>query len=262
MILTPTERGHPMKYFKWSILFIVILLLNGCTNAPPVTNDQQDTIDDLNASLSEKEQTIATQSEEISAQSTKIATLESEIEQLNLSILENENNSTESSTNLLTVSLDVLDALATENMTALSTIIHPILGVRFTPYGYIDVTTDLVFASSAVPTLLADTTLYTWGAYDGSGDPINLTTSDYFDDFVYDEDYLNPHIIGVNNIIGTGNSLINISTVYPSASFVEYHFTGFDPQYGGIDWSSLILAFENVAGDWKLIGIIHNQWTI
>lgn len=251
-----------MKYFKWSILFIVILLLNGCTNAPPVTNDQQDTIDDLNASLSEKEQTIATQSEEISAQSTKIATLESEIEQLNLSILENENNSTESSTNLLTVSLDVLDALATENMTALSTIIHPILGVRFTPYGYIDVTTDLVFASSAVPTLLADTTLYTWGAYDGSGDPINLTTSDYFDDFVYDEDYLNPHIIGVNNIIGTGNSLINISTVYPSASFVEYHFTGFDPQYGGIDWSSLILAFENVAGDWKLIGIIHNQWTI
>lgn len=251
-----------MKYFKWPLLLFIVLLLNGCANEPPAANDQQETIDDLNTLLTEKEQSISLLNEEASEHITKISTLEKEIEQLKLSLSELEISSSQSSTNLLATSLDVLDALANEDMTTLSALVHPTLGVRFTPYGYINLTSDLVFTSSAVPNLLADTTLYNWGAYDGSGDPITLTTADYFDAFVYDEDYLNPHIVGVNNIIGTGNSLINISTIYPSASFVEFHFTGFDPQYGGIDWSSLILAFENVAGDWKLIGIIHNQWTI
>ena len=251
-----------MKYFKWPLLLLVVLLLNGCANETPVSNDQQETIDTLNTLLTEKEKSITQLNEKASEQDSKITTLEKEIEQLNLSLSELESSSAVSSTNLLMASLDVLDALANEDMTDLSSLVHPTLGVRFTPYGYINLTTDLVFTSSAIPTLLADTTLYNWGAYDGSGDPITLTTSGYFDDFVYDEDYLNPHIVGVNYIIGTGNSLINIATVYPTASFVEFHFTGFDPQYGGLDWSSLILAFENVAGDWKLIGIIHNQWTI
>lgn len=251
-----------MKYFKWPLLFVVALLLNGCANNPPATDEQQITIDHLNNTLTEKEQIIENLNKELTEQSSKITALEDDITALNLSLETIDNASTESSTTLLGASLDVLDALSNEDMTVLSTLVHPTLGVRFTPYGYIDLSNDLVFTSSAIPTLLADTTLYTWGAYDGSGEPINLTTTDYFDAYVYDEDYLNPHMIGLNNTIGTGNSLINITTVYPTASFVEFHFTGFDPQYGGIDWSSLILAFENVGGDWKLIGIIHNQWTI
>jgi len=53
-----------------------------------------------------------------------------------------------------------------------------------------------------------------------------------------------------------------LAIAYPTASFVEFHFTGFDPQYGGIDWSSLRLVFENVGGNWLLIGIVHDGWTI
>lgn len=54
----------------------------------------------------------------------------------------------------------------------------------------------------------------------------------------------------------------NMSTAYPNGSFVEYHFTGFDSQYAGIDWASLTLVFEENGGDWYLVGIVHGQWTI
>jgi len=43
---------------------------------------------------------------------------------------------------------------------------------------------------------------------------------------------------------------------------VEYHFPGIDPQYGGLDWRSLRLVFQQSGGEWYLVGIIHDQWTI
>ena len=46
------------------------------------------------------------------------------------------------------------------------------------------------------------------------------------------------------------------------AMVVEYHFPGFDPQYGGLDWASLRLVFQEFEGRWVLVGIIHDEWTI
>jgi (p)ppGpp synthase/HD superfamily hydrolase len=43
---------------------------------------------------------------------------------------------------------------------------------------------------------------------------------------------------------------------------VEYHFSGFDPKYEGMDWRSLRLVFEEKDNIWHLVGIIHDQWTI
>ncbi len=158
--------------------------------------------------------------------------------------------------------LNVIHILADQNMLALSEYIHPTKGVRFSPYGYVDIANHLVFMPDQVSTLMTDTQAYTWGNYDGSGDPIIQTFSEYYEEFVYDEAYIEPHIIGNNVVVGTGNSLINISEVYPEGVFVEFHFKGFDPQYEGIDWSSLRLVFEEVDSVWYLVGIIHDQWTI
>lgn len=69
-------------------------------------------------------------------------------------------------------------------------------------------------------------------------------------------------MIGINNIIGKGNTTNNISEAYPQGQFVEFHFTGFNPEYAGIDWSSLRLVFEELDGTLYLVGIIHSQWTI
>ena len=246
------------KILALTIMIFMLLGLASCASEQTETTaatTNQDT-SDLEETLKTKEAEILNLQEELRVNSEKLEELIKALE------AEEPQQPSASSSNLLSVSMDVLDALSTKDMVALTALSHPLTPIRFTPYAYVDLSNDLTFPASAFATLINDPTVYTWGAYDGSGDPLDLSFNDYLDDFVYDEDYLNPHIVGINNTIGQGNSLNNIATAYPSASFVEFHFTGFDPQYEGIDWSSLILVFEPVGGNWKLIGIIHSQWTI
>jgi hypothetical protein len=157
---------------------------------------------------------------------------------------------------------EVLSIIKAKDMDKLSQVVHPTKGVRFSPYGHIIKETDLVFTPDQIKTLAADQKVYNWGSYDGSGDPIQLTYTDYHNKFVYDEDFLNAKEIGYNKILGMGNTLVNSSQVYPKAIVVEYYFPGFDPQYEGMDWRSLRLAFEKSGDTWYLVGIIHDQWTI
>ena len=231
---------------KTSVFIIVALILSlalsGCTAATPDTN--------LEEELEAKNSVITALEEEKKALEAKIAELE-EVEPVPAS-----------QDSLISTALEVVQVIKDEDMVALSTYIHPTQGVRFSPYGYIDVPTNQVFTIAQVPGLMTNPQILTWGSYDGTGDPIDLSFADYFEEFVYDEDYVNPHMIGNNVLIGTGNTLNNIANVYPNGEFIEFHFTGFDPQYEGIDWSSLKLVFEEDNGTWYLIGIIHDQWTI
>ncbi len=168
----------------------------------------------------------------------------------------------QNASSLIDTALNAVSFLRAKDMQLLSSVIHPVVGVRISPYAHVDIENDLHFAAQDIQTLLANSQILTWGAYDGTGFPIALNASDYFDRFIYDSDYLSPHMIGINTLIGTGNTLINIQDIYPNASFVEFHFTGLDPQYSGIDWRSLILVFEELNGEWYLTGIVHNEWTI
>jgi hypothetical protein len=164
---------------------------------------------------------------------------------------------------LINEALVVIDLIATEDFTSLDTHVSPTNGLRFSPYSNINTSTDIVlYAGSSVSTMLTNTTVYNWGIYDGSGDPISNDGLAYFNEFVYDHNFATPHMIGINNTLGSGNMINNLSTSYPGDSFVEFHFTGFDPQYSGMDWSSLTLVFENNGGLWYLKGIVHSQWTI
>ena len=155
----------------------------------------------------------------------------------------------------------VIKALQSNDMVTLAQYVHPTKGVRFTPYSYIR-DDDLVFSQSVLPTLMSDATVYKWGHYDGTGDPIELTFSEYYAKFVYSVDFANPEQIAYNAFIGSGNSINNLTEFYPGAEFVEYHFSGFDAQYGGMDWQSLRLVFSHEGGQYFLIGIVHAQWTI
>ncbi len=104
-------------------------------------------------------------------------------------------------------------------------------------------------------------TVYHWGDYDGSGLPIDLTPGEYYNRFIYDRDFANPEEISYNRIIGQGNTINNTFEMYPEAIIVEYHFSG-TPEYAGMDWRSLRLAFEEKDNIWYLVGIIHDEWTI
>ena len=228
-----------MKIYTKLILLITILsvILVGCG----VGNDGDV---DLNAQLKEKDD--------------RIAELEEEIE--NLRIVDD--GEVDLSNNLLGTTVNVLTLLKNKDMEGLSNFIHPTEGVRFSPYGYVDVDNHQVFSAEEVADLANDTGFYIWGDYDGSGESIELDFNDYFNEFIFDEDFFNPQIIGNNVTVSEGNTLDNIKEVYPNGHFVEFHFEGIDPQYEGMDWRSLKLVFEAVDGDWYLVGIVHDQWTI
>jgi len=159
-------------------------------------------------------------------------------------------------------SLDVLTAIKNYDIEKLADAIHPDKGVRFSPYGYVDVENDLVFTAEEVKKLAEVPKQYLWGYYDGSGDPIMLSFSDYHKKFIYDVDFVNAEQVGYNKTLSYGNSLNNSFEVYKNSIIVEYYFSGFDPQYEGMDWRSLKLAFEKKDDTWYLVGIIHDQWTI
>jgi hypothetical protein len=156
---------------------------------------------------------------------------------------------------------EVIRAFKDKDMVSLSAYVHPEMGLRFSPYAYVK-DTDQVFAPEKVAGLMDDYTVYTWGVYDGSGAPIDLSFPDYYTKFIYDVDFSDAPQVALSHRLGVGNSIDNSLEFYPVSIIVEYYFPGFDAQYAGMDWRSLRLVFTEYNSTWYLVGIIHDQWTI
>ncbi len=155
----------------------------------------------------------------------------------------------------------VVDLLGQADMDALVAHVHPELGLRFSPYAYVH-ESDIVFSIDQIPGLFANNKSYLWGVYDGSGDPIKLTFAEYYDRFVYDQEFANAEETAFNRRIGgSGGTINNIDEFYPGSVMVEFHFSGFNPDYAGLDWRSLRLVFMQHEGEWLLVGIVHDEWT-
>ncbi len=135
-------------------------------------------------------------------------------------------------------------------------------GIRFSPYEHVDLKRDIVLSVEEIKNGLAISRSFTRWSYDGSGEPIDLWIGQYFEKFVYDVDFSKAPVINTNTKIQRGNVLNNIIDVYTGKQVIEYYFSWFDTQYEGIDRRSLNLVFDKQDGQWKLIGIIHGQWTI
>ena len=162
---------------------------------------------------------------------------------------------------LIQLGQTVLSALKSYRYDQLREIIHPDLCLQFSPYSYLN-SSKLTFCGSEIDLAAASEDLLLWGSYDGTGNPINLSFGEYHEEFVYDQDYFHPLIVGYNTEVSSGNSLNNIQEIYPDGMMIEYYFPGFDPQYGGLDWRSIRLVFVQHGMDWFLTAIIHGEWTI
>jgi len=156
----------------------------------------------------------------------------------------------------------ILEQIKNKNYSSLSQYAHPDSGIRFSPYGYVNTATDIVIKPGQFRSMINDSTKLVWGHYDGSGDEIYLTFKEYFDKFVYNVDFLNPEKLSINQSAAKGNSLNNIIKVYPNAEYTESYFSGFDKKYNGMDWQALRLVYKKQAGNYYLVGIVHDQWTI
>mgnify|MGYP005837505435 CR=1 FL=1 len=155
----------------------------------------------------------------------------------------------------------IIDLLRTRDFKELAKYVHPVKGIRFSPYSYVDIKQDRVFTSLQVANFASDKRKYVWGYFDGTGFDIDLTPIEYFNKFVYDKDFAQVGIVSYNKMKGVGNTIENQALVYPDSTIVEYYIPGSE-QYAGFDWSSLRLVFEKYNNKWYLVGIIHNQWTI
>jgi len=156
---------------------------------------------------------------------------------------------------------EIIFSIKNNDITHLATLVHPEKGVRFSPYTFVN-NDDLVFAAADLPALFAVSDTHLWGYFDGSGEAIKLSGANYWAKFIYDANFAQPKIIGFNQSVGHGNTINNISEIYPDGVFVEYHFPGFDPKYDGMDWRSLRLVLEEYQGQWFLVGIVHDEWSI
>ena len=105
---------------------------------------------------------------------------------------------------------DAILELKNRDMVKLSALVHPDEGIRFSPYSYVDVKNDIIIPATRLKNIFDDETKYTWGTYDGSGEPIELNFTEYFKRFIYDQDFANAEEMGYNKIIGRGNLNNNI----------------------------------------------------
>jgi hypothetical protein len=136
-------------------------------------------------------------------------------------------------------------------------------GLLFSPYGYIDRTTALIFDAKQIRNAWRENRTYQWGHYDGSGEPIRMSIKDYFKNFVIDRNYLGRANIVTGPLKAQGNSIVNIREQFPDAIIAQFHVPGRDVKFSGMDWTTLycVLVPDQQKG-WSLIALVHDQWTI
>lgn len=161
---------------------------------------------------------------------------------------------------LINLSMTAIEYIRDEDFESLADLVHPEYNLIFSPYATINLATDKYFTSEEVREFGTDKTVYTWGAFDGSSEAIEMTVEDYYGMFVFDRDYSLAPMISVDNIIESGNALENVEDIFPQAQFVEFHFPT-DEAGGNYNWSTLRLVFEKYNDTYALTAIIHSGWT-
>jgi hypothetical protein len=161
---------------------------------------------------------------------------------------------------LLAESALVLGALCNRDTAALSKAIAPGGKLLFAPYGYIDTASSRKFTGASLSKAFQEKKKINWGKYDGSGKPILLSPDENFRKFVCNGDFSKYDTIRANIPVARGNSLNNLSTVFPGCVFVEYYHKG-TPEMSELDWHTLRLVYTMVDGKRYLVAVIHDQWT-
>ena len=159
------------------------------------------------------------------------------------------------------VAMEIVGTIRLTDQDRLLSYLHPNKKVRFTPYTFVQPNFDLAFTKDEITSLFTDPIPYTWGYQPGSGEPIKLTFQDYFDAYIADSDYALAPEVTVDQKLERGNSIDNAAEIYPDARIVEFHYSGFDAQYEGLDWVSLRLVLEKLNSKWYVVGFIHDSWT-
>ena len=154
----------------------------------------------------------------------------------------------------------VIKLIKNRDISALSKYAHPKKGIMFSPYSDLKNNDNQIIEKKELVKIYEKNEELVWGEYDGTGTRILLTFDNYFDRFIYDEDFIE-YEPNYDSIMGTGNTLENMNSVFPNARSVEYYTPGTE-EYAYMDWKSLRLLYEIYRGKYYLVAVVHNEWTI
>lgn len=170
-------------------------------------------------------------------------------------------------TSLSSLSKDIIENKTEEAITLiknkdfknLSKIIHPVNGLTISSTPEIKVSSETAISKEHIATWnINDDKKYKWGVIDGEGKEIELTLKEYYDLYIYDNDYLDNAEIVYNKYQQRDESKKNnIYDVYKEGIVVEYFNKGTE-ENNFVDWSSIYLCFEKYNNSWYLSGIIHS----
>ncbi|MDD4511325.1 MAG: hypothetical protein PHY23_10535 [Oscillospiraceae bacterium] len=165
-------------------------------------------------------------------------------------------------TTVVKLACEAVERMKQKDYKGLSDLIHPEKGVLFAPYSTVDPEVNLTFQAKDIAEMAGNHEKYIWGMLDGKGTPIEMTMEEYFKAFVFNVDYTTAPEIGVNQILNTGNSLENVLQVYQDGTTIEFHIPSVHSEMEGMDWCSLKLVFEPYGNTYKIVAMVHSQWTI
>ncbi len=154
----------------------------------------------------------------------------------------------------------ILNLLQQKKYWELSSFIHPEKGVRFSMYAYVKPDKDKIFSLSDYRRYINSEVKFTFGEKDGTGELYVTSLKSYLEKWVYKRDFASAKFYE-NTFRGTGNSLNNLKNIYPDLPFTENYIEGSE-KYGGMDWNSLRLVFEEFNGRYYVVAVINDEWTI
>lgn len=158
-----------------------------------------------------------------------------------------------------TAAIEVLLALRAADTATLSNWVHPEKGLTIAPTSFIS-DENLTFSAENVANLWTDEAAYIWGYDSGTGEAIELPFKEFYDDYLYAEDFFFADAVAYDENIRSGNLIDNAREIFPEAHTVEYHFDGFDPQFGGLDYRTLRIVIEAVGDQQYVVALALGQW--
>jgi len=155
-----------------------------------------------------------------------------------------------------------LGLFASGDFQGLAALVHPVKGLHFSPSAFVDRAEGVVLTPEEVSELGTDRSVRDWGWFDGSGEPIRSDFAEYSALFVRADEFLEAPRVGSEGRIGVSTTVDNIAALFPGAETVEFHLPGTDPDFEGMDWSSLRLVFLPMDSRWRLVAVVHDRWSI
>ena len=157
--------------------------------------------------------------------------------------------------------INVLTALKNNDSTKLSKLISTD-GIRFSPYSYVNISSDIVITQTNIATMMKNNEKHTRWNEDGTWDPINMTFQEYRQRYIYDAKFMTEGIPYINTIVQRGNTINNVYDVYSGDMIVEYYIPGTSKLYKWMDRKSLTIVFTKENKQRKVRAITHGERTI